>query len=188
MVRALHLIFTAYGFWLPNDPRGSGSKVVWSDPLLIYGPATKTHSRTSVAKARHDHILRVEAKSQLKYPPVEFTGVQAQSIGIGFRIAMEEAGYECLACAILPSHVHIVLSRHPRDGMQIIGHLKSKATHQLRETKQWLEERTPWGLKGRVVFLDSVPQIRAAISYAERNPLEAGLRRQKWTFVRPYGA
>ena len=29
MVIAQHLVFTTYGFWLPNDPRGS-----WSEPRL----------------------------------------------------------------------------------------------------------------------------------------------------------
>ena len=28
MVLAYHLVFSAYGFWLPNDPRGSTSREV----------------------------------------------------------------------------------------------------------------------------------------------------------------
>jgi hypothetical protein len=28
MIRASHVIFGAYGFWLPNDPRGSWSTFV----------------------------------------------------------------------------------------------------------------------------------------------------------------
>ncbi len=41
MIRANHLIFTAYGFWLPNDPRGSWSNYVRAYELYQAGPATK---------------------------------------------------------------------------------------------------------------------------------------------------
>ena len=40
-VLAAHIIFTCYGFWLPNDPRGSWSEWVASWELLRYGKATK---------------------------------------------------------------------------------------------------------------------------------------------------
>ena len=33
MVIAYHLIWTAYGWWLPNDPRGSGSDTIRNDVL-----------------------------------------------------------------------------------------------------------------------------------------------------------
>ena len=32
LVIAYHLIYTTYGFWLPNDPRGS-----WSDFVRCWG-------------------------------------------------------------------------------------------------------------------------------------------------------
>ena len=37
MVIAYHLVWTAYGTWLPNDPRGSGSKEVASPRLVELG-------------------------------------------------------------------------------------------------------------------------------------------------------
>ena len=37
MVRAYHAIFTTYGFWLPNDPRGSWSDFVRSWELFKHG-------------------------------------------------------------------------------------------------------------------------------------------------------
>ena len=41
MVIAYHVIYSMYGFWLPNDPRGSWSDFVGSWELFRYGPATK---------------------------------------------------------------------------------------------------------------------------------------------------
>ena len=42
MVYAYHVIISAYGFWLPNDPRGSWSDMVRKYELLRYGPAWRT--------------------------------------------------------------------------------------------------------------------------------------------------
>jgi len=37
LVIAYHLIWTAYGCWLPNDPRGSGSRTIRSEILAELG-------------------------------------------------------------------------------------------------------------------------------------------------------
>jgi len=103
MVLASHGIFTAYGFWLPNDPRGSWSDFVRSWELLRFGNATKTDETPSVARKPHDRQLRLAAKAALKHPPVHFTGKQALTIARGFAKAISESGYRILACSILPS-------------------------------------------------------------------------------------
>ena len=54
MILANHLIIGAYGYWLPNDPRGSGSSYVYSDALRQFGEATKVTTRHSVAAKPHD--------------------------------------------------------------------------------------------------------------------------------------
>ena len=55
---AFHLIISAYGFWLPNDPRGSWSDFVGSWELYKFGPATKTTETRSLAHDPHDVALR----------------------------------------------------------------------------------------------------------------------------------
>jgi len=40
LVIAYHLIWTVYGWWLPNDPRGSGSSIV-RNPAI--GPLGELH-------------------------------------------------------------------------------------------------------------------------------------------------
>src|SRR4029077_9764438 len=84
MVHGHHLIISAYGFWLPNDPRGSWSDFVRAWELAKFGEATKVSTHRSVAAAPHNRQLRLAAKEALKYPSVLFTGVQARSIGSGF--------------------------------------------------------------------------------------------------------
>ena len=60
-VLGYHAIFSAYGFWLPNDPRGSWSEFVGSYDLYRYGPATKTEERRSLAYDPHDRARRLHS-------------------------------------------------------------------------------------------------------------------------------
>ena len=103
MILAYHSIFGMYGFWLPNDPRGSGSDYIASWELFRYGPATKTDSRRSVAHRPLPPNWQREAKTALQWPPVSVTGQQALAIGEGFATAAGEGPYRIYACAILPS-------------------------------------------------------------------------------------
>jgi hypothetical protein len=66
MILGYHAIFGAYGFWLPNDPRGSWSEFVGSfDLYQKAGRATKTTERRSLAQVAHDRETRLAAKSAL---------------------------------------------------------------------------------------------------------------------------
>jgi REP element-mobilizing transposase RayT len=195
MIRAYHLIITAYGFWLPNDPRGSWSDWVRRWDLLRFGNATKVTTRRSVAGKRHDVQSRQEAKRALKFPPVCFTGRQALAVGMGFRRAIQESGYVVYACSILPDHAHLVAERHLHRAETIIGHLKGRATqqllaeglHPLAAYRQWDGAiPSPWARRGWSVFLHSDRDVRRAIRYVEDNPLKEGKDRQHWSFVVPF--
>ena len=97
MILGFHSIFGAYGFWLPNDPRGSWSDFVASWELFRYGPVTKTATRRSVAGAPHDVAARQRTKEGLKYPPVVLTGTQALAVSHGFADVIRQSGYYLLA-------------------------------------------------------------------------------------------
>src|ERR1051326_8076139 len=132
MIIASHVIMSCYGFWLPNDPRGSWSDFVGAWELFRYGKATKVSSRESVAHAPHDWKIRRASKGSLRYSPVVLNGLQARAVARGFGKAAEEGGYSVHACAILPEHVHQVIGKHERPIGQIVGHLKGRASQQLR--------------------------------------------------------
>src|SRR6478672_12031943 len=62
MVIATHVIISAHGFWLPNDPRGSWSDFVGAWELFRYGGrATKTTETRSLAGRSHDYDLQILA-------------------------------------------------------------------------------------------------------------------------------
>ena len=82
-VLAHHLIWTGYGHWLPNDPRGSGSKIVRSEILDGLGPIH--YGRKAVQPRRQ--LVRdfyEDAHSRLKHAPLEFGDDQIALIGKAF--------------------------------------------------------------------------------------------------------
>jgi len=194
MILAFHTIFTAYGFWLPNDPRGSWSEFVRQWELVRFGKATGVDDNRCRARDAHDIRSRLDAKKALKHPPVLLTGPQARAVGRGFARAITEGGYVVHACSILPGHAHLVIARHPRNIRQIGGHLKARATHQLREERidpmsdcvqHGQPIPSPWSRNAWNVFIDNDAHFRAAIEYVENNPLKEAKPHQRWSFVVP---
>ena len=185
MFLAHHCILGFYGFWLPNDPRGSGSDYVASWDLFRYGPATKTDSASSVAHVPHDHSARLRAKAALRYPPVAINGEQAMVVAQGFSQAMQEAGYLIHACAILSEHLHLIVAWHATAIRRIIGHLRSRATSALRKQGLW-DQRPLWGEHGWNVRLHDQTEVGRGIGYVERNPEKEGQSRQHWKFATPF--
>lgn len=194
MLRATHLILSTYGFWLPNDPRGSWSTIVRSAALLRHGPATKVSGNENVAAKPHDREKREAAKRSLKYPPVVFTADQARCVGDGFARAVEESNYRVYACAILEEHVHVVVQAHRNKARQIAAHLKGRATQQLKREglhplADFADEEgnlpSPWSQKPWKVYIYTMSHLKNAIRYAENNPEKEGKPRQRWTFVKP---
>jgi REP element-mobilizing transposase RayT len=195
MIIGSHVIISAYGFWLPNDPRGSWSQFVGAWELLRFGKATKVSTRRSVAGAAHNYPLRVAAKKALKYRPVHFNGLQARAIGRGFAAFARDAGLTVWACAILPEHTHLVLAAHARCVEPLINHMKGKATcrlitegiHPLASfaTRTGLPPKA-WARGLWKVFLNDPAEVVRAVRYVEGNPMKEGLPPQRWSFVRPY--
>jgi REP element-mobilizing transposase RayT len=187
MILAYHVVFGTYGFWLPNDPRGSWSDFVASWELVQFGKATKTTERRSLAHSAHDHRLRDEAKRALKYPSVTFSGRQAQAVAQRFDRARTESSYVIYACSILPEHVHLVIGRNDdRRVERMVGHLKARATQQLSTAELLPTYKRPvWGENVWKVFLNAPAEIVKSVRYVEENPVKEGKPKQRWSFVVP---
>jgi REP element-mobilizing transposase RayT len=189
---AHHVICGAYGFWLPNDPRGSWSQFVGAWELFRYGAATTTAETRSLARLEHDVDQRMSAKQSLKYPAVNFSGVQARAVGRGFANYVQHSGLQVWACAILPTHVHLVVARFRLKIEQVVIQLKGEATQQLVEEElhpfQKLRDkhcRRPkcWARGEWNVFLESAEDIERALAYVEENPVKEGKPAQQWSLV-----
>jgi REP element-mobilizing transposase RayT len=194
-VIAYHVVMSTHGFWLPNDPRGSGSSEVRYKPLRRFGPATLVNHTHSVAHVPHDRDRRLAAKEAMKFPPVVFTGHQALAVGIGFGNQVKKSGYRIHACSILPCHTHMVISRHRYEIEQVGRLLRQAATTQLlvKKLHPFAAERrengtlpSVWGQDFWKVFLYTPEDVYRAIRYVEENPVKEGKKRQHWPFVVPY--
>ena len=71
IVIAHHLIWTAYGYWLPNDPRGSMSKKIACDVIAELGELHYGRKKVQPS-ARKIQEFRNESRSALKYALLDF--------------------------------------------------------------------------------------------------------------------
>jgi REP element-mobilizing transposase RayT len=196
MICGYHIIFGAYGFWLPNDPRGSWSDFVGSWELFRYGTATKSGERITLDENPGSRQRLLTARQELRRPAVQFSGEQARTIGSAFGAYFKQAQLPVWACAILPDHVHLIVGRPHLDIERLIPQLKGQATEELMRNGlhpfgSVLDRRGRppkcFGRGGWKVYLD-LDDIELAIRYVEENPLKEGKRAQRWSFVVPWEA
>jgi len=183
-----------YGFWLPNDPRGSWSDFVASWELARFGKPHKSLERLPV-DAHLWTEWRAAAQQALKYPAVSLSGKQARGVGRGFACGVRKSGFRIWACSILTEHVHLVVARHSYEVEQIANLLKGEATKRLKSESLHPQARfadgtgklpSMWAEKQWKVYLDTEEAIENAIRYVEENPIKEGKPAQKWPFVSPF--
>jgi REP element-mobilizing transposase RayT len=197
-VIAYHVILTCYGFWLPNDERGSGSTSVRAAHLRPFGPATadRADGIRSVAHRRFDRHKARLARDALKLPCVRLSGVQAKIVAIAMGQQLDRDRTTCFGFAIMPDHLHCVLGRSDRRIEQMMTRLKAAATHALIERdlhplSNFARRGVPpklFARGGRKRFLFTDAEVRSRIRYVEQNPIKSGLKPQFWSFVRQYPA
>ncbi|MBI1916120.1 MAG: transposase [Planctomycetes bacterium] len=186
LVIAYHLIWTAYGWWLPNDPRGSGSKEVCTDVLAELG---ELHfGRKAVQPPGHEVRRFYEKAAQvLQHPLLSFDEDARAEIGLAFGEVIEEQCYTSYACAIMPDHVHILIRKHKHQAEEMIDVLKEASRIRLCASNHRPADHPTWSTRGGwKVFLEHPDEIRRTIPYIERNPLPLGLPVQRWPFVKEY--
>ncbi len=121
-VLAHHLIWTGYGHWLPNDPRGSGSLAIAKEELRELGAVH--FGRKAVQPKRNDVKACYErAEELLEHPRIQLTAPMVAVIAAAFGETVLKRHYTCYACAILPDHCHLVIRAHRDDAETMIGEL-----------------------------------------------------------------
>jgi REP-associated tyrosine transposase len=181
-----HLVWTVYGAWLPNDPRGSGSHTVHSDSLAELGDVH--HGRKQVQPPRREvREFYERAAELLHHPLLTFNEEERVLIGEAFGDAIAREKYTCYACAVMPDHVHILIRKHRHTAEEISENLRCASRAKLVEANRrepnhptWVGG-TPWS-----EFVDHPDNLRRTIAYIERNPIKIGLPEQRWPFVLPY--
>jgi hypothetical protein len=100
MVVGYHLIWTAYGWWLPNDPRGSSSHEIRVE--RIAGLGELHHGRKPVQPLPAE-IRRFyeEARGVLKHALLTFDDEAILLIGQSIGRVIRDKGYTCYECAVI---------------------------------------------------------------------------------------
>jgi REP element-mobilizing transposase RayT len=185
MVIAYHLIWTTYGTWLPNDPRGCGSHAVIAPQLAELGELHYGRKKVQPSGKEIRDFYQA-AEEQLLFDVIRFDSHQIQIIAEAIASAIQENRYTCYACAIMPDHVHMVIRKHKHSAEQMIDSLQESTRMRFSKSRLIGHDHPLWTLGGWKRFLDSPQQIHQAIRYVEQNPIEMGLPQQSWPFVASY--
>jgi hypothetical protein len=185
MVIGYHLIWTLYGWWLPNDPRGSMSKEVAVELIADlgdhhYGRKT-TQPLPSVLREFYDR-----AQAVLKHELLHLTDGGDRHRRRGLRHRDPRTGYTCYSCAIMPDHVHLLIRRHREKAEQMIARLQAASRLALIAAERRPSEHPVWGGPGWKVFLNTRTDVERTDLHVRDNPRKAHRPAQEWAFVTPY--
>jgi REP element-mobilizing transposase RayT len=185
MVIGYHLIWTVYGSWLPNDPRGSMSQQINRDVLKELGELHYGRKRIQPASRVISEFYE-QAEGTLRYPRLDFSEQEIDAVATVFGEVIAGERYTCYACAIMPDHVHLLIRKHKDLAEDMIAKLRVSSCRAVRDLGTRDKFHPVWGGCGWKVFLDSVDDMRRTVKYVSDNPSKAGLRSQSWEFVTPY--
>ncbi|MEE9295198.1 MAG: hypothetical protein V3W34_09605 [Phycisphaerae bacterium] len=185
MVIAYHLILTAYGQWLPNDPRGSMSRKVVAGKLDELGPMHPGRKRIQPGRAALKSFYR-KAQRELEHCPLWFDETKRSVIPHAFREMIRIRRYTCFACAILVNHAHLVIRKHRDKAETMIIELKKESATRLRRLADAPDNHPVWSGDQFKRFLSSGGDIRRTIRYVRENPTKEGLGPQDFPFVKEY--
>lgn len=183
IIIAHHLIWTGYGWWLPNDPRGSNSTCIASDIIAELGELHHRRKRVRPAFSTVRNFYE-RAQAMLKFELLTLSREERTIIGEALAQCIRRNRYTCYACAVLPTHVHMLIRRHRDHAEDMIGVFQERSRLALQKGKHG--GHPIWGGPGWKVFLETPGDIRRTIRYIQQNPVKIGLQAQRWNFVTRY--
>jgi len=186
IVIAYHLIWTVYGWWLPNDPRGSTSRTVASDRIAQLGEHHFGRKRTQ-PRSRDVRAFYERAATELKHPLLQLDRAAIDTVAESFADTITAQKYTCWACAIMPDHVHILIRKHRDTAEQMIERLQNGARDAVIGRGMRDGDHPVWtDGAGWSTFLDHPNDVERTIGYIRRKPPSMRLPDQHWSFVKPY--
>jgi REP element-mobilizing transposase RayT len=177
LVAGFHLIWTAYGWWLPNDPRGSSSHEIRIEKIADLGPLHQGRKAVQPSGKEIKEFYQ-NASDVLTYPLLSFTDEEIELIGASFAPVINERHYTCYECAIMPDHVHILIRKHRDSAEMMIENLQQKSRQDLIDAGRRPPTHPVWGGPGWKVFLYTQEDFLRVIEYIRNNPLKIGKPRQ----------
>ncbi|MSQ93832.1 MAG: hypothetical protein EXR98_04665 [Gemmataceae bacterium] len=159
MVAGYHLIWTVYGYWLPNDPRGSTSTEVRVEPIAALGEHHFGRKKNQPSSKELRAFLK-NAHDTLAHNVYPFDEDDIAMIGKAFGACAVEWEYVCHACAVMPDHVHLLIRRHRDRAEDVIAKFQERAKAALIEAGKRPVNHPVWT---RWAGVEDVHQFTAAI-------------------------
>lgn len=185
MIAGYHLIWTAYGTWLPNDARGSSSHEIRQDYLQDLGELHHGRKKIQPCSAIIREFYQ-RAKPQLKHDVVLFDDEEIAILAESFADVIKKERYTCYGCAIMSDHVHMLIRKHRDLAEAMIAIFQEASWGRIIELKRRPSDHPVWGGPGWKVYLDSRDDIERTIRYISNNSIKARLPAQIWPFVVEY--
>ena len=185
MVIAHHLVLTAYGHWLPNDPRGSMSAGTHTPGLARLGPGHLGRKEQQPPRGELRKFHR-QAEEVLSHPVLWFDPVQRDAVvgAVGETIAARRL--TCYACAVLTDHVHLLIRRHRVSGQRMVPLFKDRLRDRLLEAKLVPPDHPVWSRDVCVLFKSDPRSVWTCVAYINGNFARHGLPTVIYDFVTPY--
>lgn len=185
MIAAYHLLWTIYGYWLPNDPRGSVSQRIRNDSIADLGPVHFERKREQPSRKELRDFQKESAKV-LRFELRKLSVDELAGVATAFAEVIRARTYTCYACAIMPDHVHLLIRKHRDSAEEMIAELQRASRLAVLDVGERPIEHPVWGGRGWKVFLRNSDDIHRVVRYIECNPEKSGLPPQRWSFASEY--
>lgn len=185
IVIAHHLIWTIYGYWLPNDPRGSSSNTIRNNIINDLGDLHHGRKQVQPASSEISKFYR-EAASVLRHELLLLNREDVTAIADSFTTTILDERYTCWACAIMPDHVHLLIRKHKHQAEQMIESFQLSSRSRLRDLSLRKQTHPLCGGPGWKVFQDHPDDVKRTVKYIKQNPIKIGLPPQNWDYVTEY--
>lgn len=140
-----HLLWTLYGHWLGNDPRGSGSEAVRDPKLATLGEIHLGRKPDHLQPSRGElRKFYQEAEPLLQFHRFWINEAKRQAVAEAVRGIVNHKPYTVWACAILSNHMHLVVRRHGDDAGLIWETIADAARERLREFQDVGKDHPVW--------------------------------------------
>ncbi len=187
MVIAHHLIWTLYGHWLPNDPRGSGSAAVGQEKLRALGPIHQGRKPEHFQPSRQElRAFYQQAAPLLAHQTVWLDEPARDALASTLREVIQKQSYTVWAAAVLRNHVHMVVRKHRDDALAMWDAVADASRACLRRAIGLEPDHPVWADRPYKVFLTTPERVRRCVRYVELNPEKEGLEAQRYDWVREY--
>lgn len=185
MVIGYHIIFTGYGHWLPNDPRGSLSHELHAPGLTPLGDV-HFGLREEQPTSEELRAFYQMAQQRLHFPLLWWNSAERQAIACAFGQVIARDQLTCYTCAILRSHIHVLFRKHHLKAEGISNLLQDQVREALKAQKLVPQDHPVFSADSCHHFKSKPGQMAETIEYIRGNYAKHNIEPVDFPFVTFY--